>query len=231
MTAFRAAPLPPFGTSTQQQQQPQNQTTVIPNLIEQQALFEDLNDPVKLIDKLVEQIGLLNVERLKRITENKQNLIHQTTAAATTNGSNDMETITESIRAQSEQNQILRRLFSQLEKELRSLTETRLELEIKLDYLNTAASAAASSTTTTTVCNTPTTTNPISTPASNTNSINVTKKIPLSKSNNISNATPILMTTSSTTPQMSSSNNQQQQQQQNHILTTPVIPISSNSKI
>jgi hypothetical protein len=161
--------------------------------------------------------------------------------------------MTESLRKQTEQNQVLRKFFSELEKELRSLTETRLELEIKLDYLNTASTASAvinnslqsssiginsvinatptnqmlSSTTTTTT--TTTTTNPTnSSNATSASQINV-KKLPQSKSNNIaSNGTPITMSTSTTTPQISSLSNSSNQAQ---ILSTPVSSISSSSKI
>ena len=73
-------------------------------------------------------MGVLNMERLRKLSESKPIGGNRT----------DVEGLNESIRVQSEQNQVLRRVFGELEKELRSLTETRIELEIKLDYLNTA---------------------------------------------------------------------------------------------
>lgn len=51
----------------------------------------------------------------------------------------DVDTLALSVKAQTEQNQLLRRVFAELEKELRALTDNRIALEIKLDYLNTAA--------------------------------------------------------------------------------------------
>ena len=62
--------------------------------------------------------------------------------ASSTSG--DVEGLVTSIRVQSEQNQALRRVFAELEKELRSLTDTRIALEIKLDFLNTATTAGVS---------------------------------------------------------------------------------------
>ena len=155
----------------------------------------------------------------------------------------EIETITQSIRNQTEQNQVLRKLFSELEKELRSLTETRLELEIKLDYLNTASSASAvlnsgvqsSSIGINNVINV----TPSITSASNSASIQAVasssssqvnvKKLPQSKSNNISSSgTPITISTSTTTPQISSLSNSNHQTQ---TLTTPVGTIPAASKI
>ena len=59
MTAFRAAPLPP--PPVQQQA-----NASIGSFADQQASAEE-NDPVKLIERLVEQISILNGERLKKI--------------------------------------------------------------------------------------------------------------------------------------------------------------------
>lgn len=122
MTAFRAAPLPPVPHNAVQTQAQANS----------QAGSSAPEDNLKTIEKLVEHMSLLNVERLKKLVETKWNQSNEKT---------DVEMLGESIRVQSEQNQVLRRVFGELEKELRSLTETRIELEIKLDYLNTASTS------------------------------------------------------------------------------------------
>jgi hypothetical protein len=55
----------------------------------------------------------------------------------------NVSTLLDSIRTQTEQNRILQRVFSELEKDLRNMTDTRLALEIQLDYLNSASSSVS----------------------------------------------------------------------------------------
>ena len=125
-SAFRAAPLPPVPQTLAQAQSQANNSAQSPE------------DSLRTIERLVEHMGLLNMERLRKLSESKP--ISQAQVNKT-----DVELLNESIRVQSEQNQVLRRVFGELEKELRSLTETRIELEIKLDYLNTAQINSSSS--------------------------------------------------------------------------------------
>jgi hypothetical protein len=66
----------------------------------------------------------------------KQTIVSSSSTSST--NSIDIDTLALSIRTQTEQNQLLRRVFNELEKELRALTENRIALEIKLDYLNSA---------------------------------------------------------------------------------------------
>jgi hypothetical protein len=77
----------------------------------------------------------LNIERVRKLNEFHQ--FYQKTGDVTS--SVDMESLTTSIHVQTEQNKVLKRIFSELEKDLRSLTDTRIALEIKLDYLNTTS--------------------------------------------------------------------------------------------
>ena len=57
MTAFRAAPLPPSSSNHPQMSAGGNN--------DQHAFVEE-TDPVKLIEKMVEQMNILNTERLKK---------------------------------------------------------------------------------------------------------------------------------------------------------------------
>ncbi len=76
-------------------------------------------------------------------TNQKQNqAVATSTSTSSTNSNLDVDTLALSIKAQTEQNQLLRRVFAELEKELRALTDNRIALEIKLDYLNTATQSA-----------------------------------------------------------------------------------------
>lgn len=54
-----------------------------------------------------------------------------------------MPELLESIRFQTEQKGTLSRVFNELEKELRNLTDSRLALESQLDYLNLASNATS----------------------------------------------------------------------------------------
>lgn len=97
------------------------------------AQSQTTEEITKSIEKLVEQMSLVNFERLRKINENKNQPQQCQDQAGI---------LVESIRAQTEQNQVLRRVFNELEKELRSLTDQRIALEIKLDYLNTSSNSS-----------------------------------------------------------------------------------------
>ena len=102
-----------------------------------------LEDSNRILERLVEQMQLLNVEKLKKINETSQSRI-QTVAANGGNltlGPSEIEALAHSIRTQTEQNQLLKRSYAELEKEFRNLTDSRIALEIKLDILNTSSLA------------------------------------------------------------------------------------------
>jgi hypothetical protein len=133
--------------SGQIQQQSQHQITQQTLYQQQQQSNSYEENPVVTLEKLVEQMSNMNFERLKIVNDFKQTL--NTQQASITN-SNEIEKLKQCVRTQTEQNHVLKRMFNELEKELRSLTENRIELEIKLDYLNTAALTNSSSTSSTT---------------------------------------------------------------------------------
>lgn len=138
---------------------------------------QSTEDISKTIEKLVEQMNILNMERLKRIGDinqkQQQTVVASNSASSST--SLDLEALSLSIRAQTEQNQLLHRVFNELEKELRSLTDNRIALEIKLDYLNTASQANPQQIVTPSSTLTTGTTQPTSLPSSS--SANATKKL------------------------------------------------------
>lgn len=88
-------------------------------------------DLIKSLEELVERINKLNVERSTKLNEKTKEI-----------GQEQAEQLVESIRNHTEQNQMLRRVFNELERELRSLTDQRIALEIKLDYLNSRTSSS-----------------------------------------------------------------------------------------
>jgi vacuolar-type H+-ATPase subunit I/STV1 len=113
-----------------------NQTiTINQNVIPSSSNPDDIN---KTIEKLIEQLNVFNLEKLKKSSESKQQQQIGTSSSTSSTNSIERDVLTSSIRTQTEQNQLLKRLFNELEKELRSLTDTRIALEIKLDFLNTA---------------------------------------------------------------------------------------------
>jgi len=128
-------------------QQPYQNTLGQQALSQQQQLqpmtYEE--NPVITLEKLIEQMSNINFERLKIVNDFKQTLNAQQASIAT---SNEIDKLKQCVRTQTDQNQVLKRMFNELEKELRSLTENRIELEIKLDYLNTAAITNSSNATT-----------------------------------------------------------------------------------
>lgn len=139
----------------------------------------------KTLERLVEQMNVINLERLKKINETKQKQ---------TQSQDQTDILLESIRTQTEQNQVLKRVFGELEKELRSLTDQRIALEIKLDFLNT------------TTTNTNTISNSLSTPSISMSSAQALKKQP-NQNQVINNST---------------ANNTPAASNQNNIVSTPV---------
>lgn len=106
--------------------------TVVQKANLNQQTTDDLN---KTMEKLVDQLNVFNLEKLKRIGDGKV----QASSSTSSTNSIERDALNQSIRQQTEQNQVLKRLFGELEKELRSLTDNRIALEIKLDFLNTAS--------------------------------------------------------------------------------------------
>lgn len=68
-------------------------------------------------------------------------------------GAPSVPELLESIRVQTEQKGTLSRVFNELEKELRNLTDSRLALESQLDYLNLASNATSATNVASTVSN------------------------------------------------------------------------------
>jgi hypothetical protein len=109
----------------------------------------------------------------------------------------DVEALTMSIKVQTEQNQLLRRVFNELEKELRSLTDNRIALEIKLDILNTAATTAAAAAAAVPAATIQTASNNNTIP--NNNNLNLKKQIqttPITAISGVTQPTNILATSS-----------------------------------
>ncbi|CAF0894671.1 unnamed protein product [Brachionus calyciflorus] len=138
------------------------------------------DDLIRAMESLVDKMNRLNLERLNKLSEEGKE---------DKTNNNQADILVESIRHHTEQNQALRKIFTDLEKELRSLTDQRIALEIKLDYLNTKSVSQA----------TGGIINSLSTPAisltaqtPSTYQVNTTKQISLNKTNgNLTGQTPI----------------------------------------
>jgi len=229
-----------------------NQTiTINQNVIPSSSNPDDIN---KTIEKLIEQLNVFNLEKLKKSSDSKQQQQQQqigTSSSTSSTNSIERDVLTSSIRTQTEQNQLLKRLFNELEKELRSLTDTRIALEIKLDFLNTATvssnvvnnnnnniSSSGSSVTTTNTNSNVNTNQSIVTSISQQQVNNITqtpttkqsiqKILPNTPASTVSIATSNSNMTpsySSTTNSLSSSNNNNNNNNSN--LTTPVTTVNN----
>ena len=89
-------------------------------------------DLINSLEELCDRIRQAGVERTAKLNKKKELITGQVEQA---------DQLVESIRSHTEQNQMLRRVFNELERELKSLTDQRIALEIKLDYLNTRNTA------------------------------------------------------------------------------------------
>ncbi|RMZ96692.1 hypothetical protein BpHYR1_030269, partial [Brachionus plicatilis] len=95
-------------------------------------------DLVKCVQELVERMNKLSGERTARLGNNSSNRDKEA-------GEGQSEQLVESIRHHTEQNQMLRRVFNELERELRMLTDQRVALEIKLDCLSSRSGGCMTS--------------------------------------------------------------------------------------
>jgi hypothetical protein len=100
---------------------------------------DNQDDLLRSIDRLVEQLSVLNAEKSKKLNEKLNS-----NPDLNNHGQPNLNALVDSIRSHTEQNKFLNKVFSELERELRTLTDSRLALEIQLDYLNTAGNTATS---------------------------------------------------------------------------------------
>lgn len=97
-------------------------------------------DLVKCVQELVERMNKLSAERTARLSENS-GISNRGKEGA----EGQSEQLVESIRHHTEQNQMLRRVFNELERELRMLTDQRVALEIKMDCLSSKSGGCMTS--------------------------------------------------------------------------------------